>query len=244
MPSSRAAATPTLPPGGGQGGKHNRLTTRRGPAVLIPWADVEQITLYSSEPSDQAPVQRIGIERRNGAAEARKITGWRLDRDRMAALTAMMAPDVHIAEAVADTRPGIEGPIQAALSSSTDPRIKRRAHPCCKPSGPSARPGSLRSARCTKIRCVRWCCCSHRCLLSMVAGPNRIGSSGRGRPKSFKLGQRPWPVPPELHDTTVNCNPDSNLKVQSAPVFCWVCHSPSPTRRCRRGDRPSPAGAR
>ena len=112
------------------GGKHNRLTTRRGPAVLIPWVDVEQIILYSSEPGDQAPVQRIGIQRRNGAAEARKITGWRLDRDRLAAVTAMMAPDVRIVEAVANTRPGIEGPIQAALSSSSDPRITKESTVC------------------------------------------------------------------------------------------------------------------
>ena len=117
------------------GGKHNRLTTRRGPAVLIPWADVEQIILYSSEPDDQAPVQRIGIQLRNGAPEARKITGWRLDRDRLAALTAVMAPDVRIVEAVANIKPGIEGPIQAALSSNSDPRIKRRARPRFRPSG-------------------------------------------------------------------------------------------------------------
>lgn len=115
------------------GGQHNRLTTRRGPAVLIPWVGVEQIILYSSEPGDQAPVQRIGIEHRNNAAEARKITGWRLDRDRLAAVTAMMAPDVRIVEAVANTRPGIEGPIQAALSSSSDPRIKSRARSVSKP---------------------------------------------------------------------------------------------------------------
>lgn len=106
------------------GGKHNGLTTRRGPAVLIPWADVEQIILCSSEPGDQAPVQRIGIQRRDGAAEASKTTGWRLDRDRLAAVTAMMAPDVRIVEAVANARPGIEGPIQAALASSSDRELR------------------------------------------------------------------------------------------------------------------------
>jgi hypothetical protein len=31
-------------------GEPDRLTARRGPGVLIPWADVEQIILYSSEP--------------------------------------------------------------------------------------------------------------------------------------------------------------------------------------------------
>jgi hypothetical protein len=42
-------------------GEPGRLTARRGPGVLIPWADVEQIILYSSEPGERAPVQRIGI---------------------------------------------------------------------------------------------------------------------------------------------------------------------------------------
>jgi hypothetical protein len=31
-------------------GEPDRLTARRGPGVLIPWAEVEQIILYSSEP--------------------------------------------------------------------------------------------------------------------------------------------------------------------------------------------------
>jgi hypothetical protein len=31
-------------------GEPDRLTGRRGPAVLIPWADVEQIIPYSGEP--------------------------------------------------------------------------------------------------------------------------------------------------------------------------------------------------
>jgi hypothetical protein len=93
-------------------GEPDRLTARRGPAVPIPWADVEQIILYSSEPGEQAAVQRIGIKRRIGAVEARKITGWRLDRDRLAAITAAMAPDVRIVGASGKPGPGIEGPGQ------------------------------------------------------------------------------------------------------------------------------------
>jgi hypothetical protein len=92
------------------GGEPNRLTARRGPAVLIPWADVEQIILYSREPGEQAPVQRIGIQRRIGAMEARKVTGWRLDRDRLAAVTAAVASDVGIVGAAGKPGPGIEEP--------------------------------------------------------------------------------------------------------------------------------------
>ena len=55
-------------------GQSDRLTARRGPAVLIPWANVEQIILYSREPAEQAPVQRIGIQCHTGGLEARKIT--------------------------------------------------------------------------------------------------------------------------------------------------------------------------
>ncbi|MGH3235840.1 MAG: hypothetical protein ACRDOH_21825 [Streptosporangiaceae bacterium] len=98
-------------------GEPDRLTSRRGRAVLIPWADVEQIILYSHEPGEHAPVQRIGITRRIGAVEARKITGWRLDRDRLAAVTAAVAPDVRIVGASGRPGPGIEGPDQVRGSA-------------------------------------------------------------------------------------------------------------------------------
>lgn len=93
-------------------GRPDRLTARRGPAVLIPWADVGQIILYSSEPGEQAAVQRIEIQCRTGGLEARKISGWRLDRDRLAAVTAAVAPDVRIVGVTGKPGPGIEGPGQ------------------------------------------------------------------------------------------------------------------------------------
>ena len=89
--------------------------------MLIPWADVEQIILYSSDPGEQAPVQRIGIRRRIGAMEARKVTGWRLDRGRLAAVTATVAPDVRIVCATGKPGPGLEGPSQAASTSGLGP---------------------------------------------------------------------------------------------------------------------------
>jgi hypothetical protein len=102
-------------------GEPDKLTTRRGAGVLIPWADVEQIILYSSEPGEQAPVQRIGIQRRTGNVETRKVTGWRLDCGRLAAVTATVAPDVRIVGATGKPGPGLEGPDQAASTSGLGP---------------------------------------------------------------------------------------------------------------------------
>jgi hypothetical protein len=48
----------------------DKLTVRRGPAVCIPWADIEQIILYPTYPRGQggyARVQCIGIQRRPGS---------------------------------------------------------------------------------------------------------------------------------------------------------------------------------
>jgi hypothetical protein len=102
-------------------GEPGRLTARRGAAVLIPWADVEQVILYFSEPGEDAPVRRIGIWRRTGVLEAREVTGWRLDRGRLTAVTATVAPDVRIVGATAKPRPGLEGPSQAARTSGLGP---------------------------------------------------------------------------------------------------------------------------
>jgi hypothetical protein len=93
-------------------GEPDRLTARRGPAMPIPWADVEQIILYSSEPGEQAAVQRIGIQCRTGRLETRRLSSWRLNRDRLAAVTAAVAPDVRTLGATGRPGPGIEGPGQ------------------------------------------------------------------------------------------------------------------------------------
>jgi hypothetical protein len=96
------------------------LAFLRGPPIFIPWADVEQVILYPSglsEPDAPARIQYIAVQRREEAAPpapdgaipapghatpaAHKITGWRLDRERFAALAAAMAPGVPIVEASA-----------------------------------------------------------------------------------------------------------------------------------------------
>lgn len=103
-----------------------------GPAVFIPWGDVEQIILYPVHPRGPgryAQVRCIGIKRREGAAAlsqgneqapgcpvpgvaagaTRRITGWRLDRERLAVATALAAPGVPIVDASAGLLPGGEG---------------------------------------------------------------------------------------------------------------------------------------
>jgi hypothetical protein len=90
-------------------GQQRGLTGRRSPAVPIPWADVEQVICYSHEPGHDVPVQRIAIVRRTGAAVTRTVTGWRLDRDRLAAVTAAVAPGVQVIDAAGNTGVSIEG---------------------------------------------------------------------------------------------------------------------------------------
>ena len=87
----------------------DKLTARRGSRLFIPWADVERIILYPVHPrgrGSRAAVQCIGIQRRATAEPlrwgneqapgcpvprvpawaTRMVTGWRLDRDRLAAV--------------------------------------------------------------------------------------------------------------------------------------------------------------
>ena len=95
----------------------------RGSPVFIAWADVERIILYPSglsEPGAPARIGYIAVQRRAGTAvpapegaapapggaapAAHKIAGWRLDRERFAAVAAAVAPGVPIVEA--STGPG------------------------------------------------------------------------------------------------------------------------------------------
>jgi hypothetical protein len=109
-----------------------QLGSRR-PAVFVPWEDVEQILLYPGGPGGRgrsAPVSSIGIQRRAGApplargneqapgcpvprvaaGASRRITGWRLDRDRLAAVTAAVAPGIPVVDAGPGLGPGIGRP--------------------------------------------------------------------------------------------------------------------------------------
>jgi hypothetical protein len=109
----------------------DRLTVRRGSRLFIPWADVERIIIYPVHPrgrGGRAVVQCIGVQRRAiaqplqwGNEQApgcpvprvpawatRMVTGWRLDRSRLAAVTAAVAPDVPILDTGTDPLPGDE----------------------------------------------------------------------------------------------------------------------------------------
>jgi len=101
----------------------DKLTVRRGSALFIPWGEVEGIVLYQVRTGGRrhAPVECVGVQRyaaagplRWGNEQApgcpvprvatwatRRITGWRLDADRLAAVTAQVAPDVRILDTTA-----------------------------------------------------------------------------------------------------------------------------------------------
>lgn len=102
----------------------DKLTVRRGSALFIPWPDVERIILYqaySRGTGGRAAAQCVGVERRASAPPlrwgneqapgcpvpgvaawaTRRITGWQLDRDRLAAATAVAAPGVPILDTTA-----------------------------------------------------------------------------------------------------------------------------------------------
>ena len=102
--------------------------------TFIPWSDVERIVLYSG-PKTREPGakdrQCIGIQRRPGAPRlprgngparrcpvpglaegaTRQVVAWRFDRERLAALTAAVAPGIPVIDAGAEAEdPAIEGP--------------------------------------------------------------------------------------------------------------------------------------
>jgi hypothetical protein len=122
----------------------DKLTRRRRAAVFVPWADVEQVVLYPAYPGGRgryAQARCIGIRRREGApalsqgneqapgcpvpgiaaGATRRVTGWRLDRERLAAVTAAVAPGIPIVDADAAARPGIKGPGQPVTTTELGP---------------------------------------------------------------------------------------------------------------------------
>jgi hypothetical protein len=116
---------------------------RHASAVFVPWSDAGAIALYTGggpfgwryldDPG-------IGIQRRPGAPAlsrgnrparrcpvpgvaaggARPITAWRLDRDRLAALTAAVAPGIPIIDAGTGLHQGVDGPGQASTVTQTE----------------------------------------------------------------------------------------------------------------------------
>jgi hypothetical protein len=83
-------------------------------AVFASWAEIDQVILHRAVPRGQgaaAPVRRITIRRREGAVAltpgaagslSRRITGWRLDAGRLAAVIAVVAPGIPIIDARTD----------------------------------------------------------------------------------------------------------------------------------------------
>ena len=118
----------------------DRQLSRRRPAVFIPWTDVERIVLYPGRKAAgfgdylwaSGEVEYIGVQRRDGAlalpygneqapgcpvpgvaaGATRQIKGWRLDRERLAAVTSAVAPGILAIEARNDPGRRIEGPCQ------------------------------------------------------------------------------------------------------------------------------------
>jgi hypothetical protein len=109
-----------------------RLIVRQSPAVFVPWADVERIIFYPADPGGQDAnnrVQCLGVQRRERspalpegneqapgcpvpgvvAGATRRVTGWRLDRDRLAAVAAAVAPGVPIVAAATGPSLGAAG---------------------------------------------------------------------------------------------------------------------------------------
>jgi hypothetical protein len=78
---------------------------RQFSAQFFPWAEIKEITLYTitrwSQTPGKQPGTLIGIVPRSTppAGAARRINTWRLDRGRLAAVTAPAAPGVRIVEA-------------------------------------------------------------------------------------------------------------------------------------------------
>ena len=97
------------------GATPDNWTFFRRPATFVPWAEIGQITLYSAGSSvleRAGVVDRIVLHHQDavtaaqqGAAvrTARRITGWRLDCQRLATVTAAVAPGVPIIVAGADS---------------------------------------------------------------------------------------------------------------------------------------------
>jgi hypothetical protein len=92
------------------------LAALHRPATFIPWAEVEKIILYRSGSSrwrGNPPVQSISVQRRDGtdvpvtgapvtgvaSRSACTITGWKLNRERLTAVAAAVAPSIPVIDA-------------------------------------------------------------------------------------------------------------------------------------------------
>ena len=112
---------------------------RHASAVFVPWSDAEGLALYQGGGPFGWRIGDdpcIGIQRRQGApalsrgnnparrcpvpgvaaGAVRPVTAWRLDRDRLAALTAAAAPGIPIIDAGTGPNQGVAGAADRAGS--------------------------------------------------------------------------------------------------------------------------------
>jgi hypothetical protein len=87
------------------------LAALHRPAIFIPWAEVEKIVLHRAGSHlwrGDPPVQGISVQRRDGTAfpgtgaasrAAYTITGWKLNHERLTAVTAAVAPSIPVIDA-------------------------------------------------------------------------------------------------------------------------------------------------
>jgi hypothetical protein len=126
------------------GAETGQIPPGRRADVFVPWSDVEQIVVYPSSArgrSGAGTARCIGIRRREGALPlaqgneqapgcpvpgvaagvARRVTGWHLDRERLAAVTSVVAPGVPIIDVSTGLGPGIDGPGQTTSPTELGP---------------------------------------------------------------------------------------------------------------------------
>jgi len=126
------------------GAETGQIPPDRRADVFVPWSEVEQIVVYPSSyrgRSGAGTARCIGIRRRDGApplAEgneqapgcpvpgvaaglARRVTGWHLDRERLAAVTSVVAPGVPVIDISTGPGPGIDEPGQRASTNELGP---------------------------------------------------------------------------------------------------------------------------
>lgn len=79
------------------------LMVRRGTEVFVPWHEVDTIVLHPDDSGIVGRDKRVGrveVRRRDQApALTREVTGWRLNRERLASVTAAVAPGIAVVEA-------------------------------------------------------------------------------------------------------------------------------------------------
>ena len=124
------------------GAEPGRLMVRRGPAVFIPWADAEKIIFIRpgrAPPEDR--VRCVGVQQRErsaalpvgneqaagcpvprvAAGATRRVTGWQLDRERLAAVAAAVAPGVPLVDVSVGPGLGVQGPGSGASAPQLGP---------------------------------------------------------------------------------------------------------------------------